>query len=75
MQGVSDARERPGFFRQIMDSNVANIAKAYADAETLFTQLQVRCNVASRARNQPGCDLACSVKLLNIAVTHVFVRY
>ena len=41
MQGVSDASERPGFFRQIMDSNVTNIAKAYADAEALFAQLQV----------------------------------
>lgn len=41
MQGVSEASERPGFFKRIMEANVSGIAKAYAAAETLFGQLQV----------------------------------
>jgi hypothetical protein len=41
MQGVSEASERPGFFKRIMEANVPGIAKAYAAAETLFGQLQV----------------------------------
>ena len=57
-QGVSDASERPGFFRQIMDSNVPNIAKAYADAEALFGQLQVCCSAALCHRTQQGDNLA-----------------
>ena len=42
MQGVSEASERPGFFKRILDSNVSGIANAYAAAERLFAQLQVR---------------------------------
>lgn len=41
MQGVSEASERPGFFKRIMEANVSGIAKAYAAAERLFGQLQV----------------------------------
>jgi hypothetical protein len=41
MQGVSEASERPGFFKRIVEANVSGIAKAYAAAETLFGQLQV----------------------------------
>ncbi|DBA90074.1 TPA: hypothetical protein ACH3X2_004335 [Trebouxia sp. C0005] len=39
-KGVSEASERPGFFKRIMEANVSGIAKAYAAAETLFGQLQ-----------------------------------
>ncbi len=42
MQGVSEASERPGFFKRIMESNVSGVANAYAAAESLFAQLQVR---------------------------------
>lgn len=41
MQGVSEASERPGFFKRIMEANSAGIAKAYAATEALFAQLQV----------------------------------
>lgn len=41
MQGVSEASERPGFFKRIMETNVSGISKAYAAAEALFEQLQV----------------------------------
>lgn len=41
MQGVSEASERPGFFKRIMEANAAGIAKAYAATEALFAQLQV----------------------------------
>jgi dynein heavy chain 2 len=39
MKGVSDLSERPGFFQSIVDSNTVGIAKVYAAAELLFTQL------------------------------------
>ena len=42
VQGVSEASERPGFFKRILEANVSGIAKAYAAAESLFGQLQVR---------------------------------
>lgn len=38
-QGVSDLSERPGFFRPIVDANPTGIAKVYAAAEALFSQL------------------------------------
>lgn len=41
LQGVSEASERPGFFKRIMETNVSGISKAYAAAEALFEQLQV----------------------------------
>lgn len=41
LQGVSEASERPGFFKRIMEANVPGISKAYAAAEALFAQLQV----------------------------------
>ena len=41
LQGVSEASERPGFFKRIMDKNVPGIAAAYAAAEALFDELQV----------------------------------
>ena len=41
LQGVSEASERPGFFKRIMDTNVSGISQAYAAAEALFDQLQV----------------------------------
>ena len=41
LQGVSEASERPGFFKRIMDANISGISRAYAAAETLFDQLQV----------------------------------
>ena len=40
-QGVSEASERPGFFKRIMEANVSGISQAYAAAEALFDQLQV----------------------------------
>ncbi len=39
MKGVSDLSERAGFFRAIVDSNPAGIARVYVAAEGLFTQL------------------------------------
>ncbi|KAL3130926.1 hypothetical protein ABBQ38_000251 [Trebouxia sp. C0009 RCD-2024] len=41
LQGVSEASERPGFFKRIMEANVPGISKAYAAAEALFEQLQM----------------------------------
>lgn len=41
LQGVSEASERPGFFKRVMDINAAGVAKAYAATEELFSQLQV----------------------------------
>ena len=41
LQGVSEASERPGFFKRIMEVNAAGVAKAYAATEALFAQLQV----------------------------------
>ena len=45
LQGVSEASERPGFFKRIMDANAAGISKAYAATEALFGQLQVWCQL------------------------------
>ncbi|KAK9815706.1 hypothetical protein WJX72_008353 [[Myrmecia] bisecta] len=39
-KGVSDASQSPGFFRHIVDSNIAGIAKVYTAAEALYTRLQ-----------------------------------
>ena len=41
MQGVSDASEKPGFFRQMADTNLVGIARVYQGAEALFAKLQV----------------------------------
>ena len=41
LQGVSEASERPGFFKRIMETNVPGTSKAYAAVEALFEQLQV----------------------------------
>lgn len=36
---MSDLSERAGFFRPIVDASPSGIAKVYAAAEALFTQL------------------------------------
>ncbi len=41
MQGVSDASDKPGFFRQMADTNLVGIARVYQAAEALFAKLQV----------------------------------
>ena len=41
LQGISDASEKPGFFRQMADTNLVGIARVYQAAEALFAKLQV----------------------------------
>lgn len=42
-QGVSDASEKPGFFKAILDGSAEQVASAFAATERCFVELEVCC--------------------------------